>query len=98
MNSIMSLAAGQFSLLVFKDKYGLMNSYVEMSRSDHVIGDRSRSRDFQKIGINNFFKLFYLMLQNKNDHVHVLKSSWGLSFGWKLHNIMYVLLLLGLFS
>ena len=59
---------------------------VEMSRSDHVIGDRSRSRDFQKIGIGrkksgigNFFYqiflLFDLMLQNKNDHVHVLKSS-----------------------
>ena len=38
------------------------------------------------------------MLQNKNDHVHVLKSSRGLRFGLKLHNIMYVLLLLGLFS
>ena len=65
--------------------------------------DRGRSRDFQKIGIGrkksgigNFYKiflLFYWMLQNKNDHVHVLKSSWGLSFDLKLHNIMYVLLI-----
>ena len=46
---------GQFALsegnLLQQPEGGRDPLALEMSRSDHVIGDRSRSRDFQKMGI-----------------------------------------------